>query len=188
MIHTDHGCYVVGQIVHVAGRGFKPTRQFDLAVDGVDFGQATTSGFGTFAVRVGLGGLSGVAQHVESLSATDGSSQADAEVTLTARTGARILARRGSVRTLKAPVEVWDFSPNGARRRVYLHYIRPNGRVARTAGLGTTGGQCGYLRTASRRVFPFTPSHGTWTLQIDTQRGYAARPSGPVQRIRVAVD
>jgi hypothetical protein len=186
-IHADHGCYVVGQAVHLSGKGFAASRPFDLAVDGVDFGQTRTTGFGTFAVKVGLGGLNGVAQHVELLSATDGSSEADTRVTLMAKAGARILASRGNVTTLRAPVEVWGFSPDGPPRSVYLHYVAPTGRLVRTDGLGRTGGQCGYLRTTSRRVFPFSPATGAWTLQIDTQRRYAPRPSGPAQRIRVTV-
>ena len=49
------------------------------------------------------------------------------------------------------------------------------------------GGQCGYLRTGKLRVFPFSPSGGTWTLQIDTRRRYAKRPGGPVARISVQI-
>ncbi len=186
-LRADRGCYVVGQRVTLIGTGFAARRQFDLTVDGVDFGQSTTSATGAFIARIGLGGLNGVAEHVALLSASDGTSQASTSVTLTARAGARILAGGGALATLRAPVEVWGFSPNGPPRPVYLHYVAPTGRLARTTALGTAGGRCGYLRTAARRLFPFRPAPGVWTLQVDTRRTYAAAAAGPVQRIRVTV-
>jgi hypothetical protein len=186
-IRTGHGCYRVGQAVRITGAGFAPSREFDLTVDGVDFGQSTTNASGGFAVRAGLGSLRGVAQHVEALSASDGSSEAHATVTLTLRSGARFLATSGNAGSLRAPVEVWDFSPDGPRQPVYLHYVSPAGQPQTSIALGRTGGQCGYLRTNPIRVFPFTPSKGSWVFQIDTQRSYAAHPPGAVARFSVRV-
>lgn len=54
-----------------------------------------------------------------------------------------------------------------------------------TVKLGHTGGQCGYLLTRSRHVFPFDPSVGNWTLQLDTSPSYTRFPRGPVARIGV---
>jgi hypothetical protein len=35
-------------------------------------------------------------------------------------------------------------------------------------------GSCGAIpRTKLRKLFPFTPEHGTWILQFDTVRRYA---------------
>jgi hypothetical protein len=65
--------------------------------------------------------------------------------------------------------------------------VSPSGHTARTTSLGHAGGQCGYLRTGNLRVFPFSPSAGTWTLQVDTSRRYAKRPGGPVARISVQI-
>ena len=186
-IHADHSCYQVGQAVRVNGAGFAPSREFDLAVDGVDFGQSTTNATGGFSVRAGLGSLRGVAQHVEALSASDGSSEAHATVTLTLRAGARFLATSGKSGSLRAPVEVWNFSPNGPPRSVYLHYVSPAQQLRSTVPLGRTGGQCGYLRTNRIPVFPFTPSKGRWVFQIDTQPSYAAHPQGAVARFGVRV-
>jgi hypothetical protein len=75
---------------------------------------------------------------------------------------------------------------SGARVPLYMHYIGPRGYKT-TVSLGKTGGQCGYLRTKPRRVFPFIPTGGAWTFQIDTHRDYSRRPSGPVARIAVGV-
>ena len=84
-------------------------------------------------------------------------------------------------------MELWGFSPDGPRRSVYLHRISPTGQLRSTLGLGWTGGQCGYLRTGSVQVFPFTPAKGRWMFQIDAQRSYAAHPAGAVARFAVRV-
>jgi hypothetical protein len=187
-IHTSKSCYAVGQAVHLTGSGFGDSRAFVVTIDGVYFGESTTSTSGVFSSTLRPGGLgSGVAQSVDQLEATDGNAVADSRFTVTRPTGARFISSGGSPDTLRAPFEVWGFSMTGARLPVYLHYVTPLGGVLRTVSLGHTGGQCGYLRTAPRKVFPFHPAVGTWTFQIDTQRTYAARSKGPVARIRVAV-
>lgn len=187
-LRVARSCYLPGQVVPLTGSGFAPNRQFDLADDGVDFGQSSTDGGGGFSVSFRPGGLpAGVAQHVEHLDATDGTASAQATFTLTRATGARFLATRGRLQTLRAPFEVWGFGLDGRTRPVYLHYVSPSGRAARTILLGRAGGQCGYLRTHTRSLFPFTASRGGWTLQLDARSGYTRVPGKPVTRIRVRV-
>jgi hypothetical protein len=187
-VRTSHGCYLVGQKVAVTGSGFAALRSFDVSVDGIDFGQSTTNASGMFSSSLIPGGLgAGLAQFVHHLDATDGTTDAGATFTVTRATGARFLAAAGNPHTLRSPFEVWGFSLTGHRRRVYVHYVSPSGRSTRSYALGTTGGQCGYLRTKARRVFPFSPTVGTWTLQVDASRRYAKRPKGPVSRIRVQI-
>jgi hypothetical protein len=53
--------------------------------------------------------------------------------------------------------------------------------------MGRVGGQCGFLQTRPRRMFPFAPSVGQWTLQVDTLRSYAAQPTGAWARVRVLI-
>ncbi len=188
VIRTDRGCYLVGQEVKVIGNGFAPLRTFDVAVDGIDFGQSTTNMSGAFSSSLIPGGLgAGLAEYVHTLDATDGTISAGARFTVTRGAGARFLARGGNPHTLRAPFEVWGFSLTGARRAVYVHYVSPSRRVGRGFALGTAAGQCGYLRTRARRVLPFSPSVGTWTLQVDTSRRYVTHPDGPVSRIRVQI-
>ncbi len=187
-VRTNHGCYLVGQKVIVAGTGFTPLRPFDVSVDGIDFGQSTTDSAGGFSSSLIPGGLgAGLAQYVHHLDATDGTTDAGTTFTVTRNAGARLLAAAGNPHTLRAPFEVWGFALDSRRRPVYLHYVAPSGRAGRTYALGNTGGQCGYLRTRPRRVFPFSPSVGMWTLQVDTSRRYAKRPTGPMSRIRVQI-
>ena len=188
-IRTDRGCYSVGKKVKITGTGFAPAQAYEVAVDGIDFGEAITTGAGEFASSLIPGGLgAGQAQLVHHLNVSDGTSDAAATFTVTrSKPGARFLAGGGDVRTLKAPLEVWGFSMTGRRPSGYLHYVAPSGHVKRTVSLGRAGGQCGYLRTGKLRVFPFSPSGGTWTLQIDTRRRYAKRPGSPVARISVQI-
>jgi hypothetical protein len=181
------GCAVVGKPVSLSGSGFAARREYVVSVDGVYFGESRTRANGSFHSSLRPGGLgAGVAQQVEQLEATDGTSLADTSFTLTRATGARFIAGSGTPGTLTAPFEVWDLSP-GARRQAYLHYVSPAGAARQTVALGMTTGQCGYLRTAKRKVFPFTPTLGTWTFQIDTRKAYSPHPGGPVARIQVGV-
>ena len=187
-LRTDHGCYLVGQPVALTGGGFAPGRQFIVTIDWVYFGRSTTDGAGTFVSTLRPGGLgAGVAQHVDHLVATDGSTSAAAAFTITRTAGARFLASSGNPRTLRAPFEAWGFALDGHARSVYLHYVSPAGRPRTTVLLGTASGQCGHLMTAPRRVFPFAPSSGNWTFQLDTDSRYASQPRGPVARIRVQI-
>ncbi len=187
-VRLAHGCYLVGEPVSISGAGFAPLRPFTVSVDGVYFGQSTTDRGGGFATSLLPGGLpAGVAQHVDDLDATDGTSVASVLFTVTRKPGARFLAARGNPRTLRAPWEVWGFSRNGRRVPIYLHYIGPRGHLRSTTSLGLTTGQCGYMRTGRNRLFPFVPRPGTWTLQIDTTRTYSRRPAGPLARIGVRI-
>ena len=172
----------------LTGTGFAPSSAYVVSLDDVYFGLSGTSSTGTFSVTFGPGGLyANFAQIVDTLQVTDGTSMAATSFTITRPAGARFLATRGNPRTLTTPFEIWGFSPRGARLPVYLHYVGPRGAYKTTVSLGKTGGQCGYLKTKPRRVFPFVPSAGAWTFQVDTHRGYSRHPGGPVARIGVGV-
>jgi hypothetical protein len=188
VVSTDRGCYLVGQTVRVSGSGFAAGRAYDIAVDGVDFGGARTDASGTFTAHLVPGGLpADVAQSVDQVSASDGSSEAETEFTLTRSAGARFMASRGDPRGLRAPFQIWGFSLHGTVRSVYVHYVGPSGQPRETVRLGQTSGQCGYLLTPRTRFFPFSPSTGRWALQVDTQSRYASHPRGPVARIYVQI-
>lgn len=198
MLRTNHSCYLVGTPVSLTGTGFAPYRQYEVALDGVDFGVGTTNPSGAFTATLRPGGLgANVVQGVDALRASDGVRAAYRSFTLTRAPGARILAGTGSARSFRAPFQVWGFTLGRvppapydiahSRQSVFVHYLSPHGRARATAALGDTGGQCGYLETKARRVFPFVPSRGKWTLQVDTLPHYRPRPPGPWARIPVSV-
>jgi hypothetical protein len=196
---TNLTCYLVGKPVTFTGAGFAMTRPYDVSVDGIDLGTATTDPNGGFTASVKPGGLgANVVEKHETLKATDGTSTATARFTVTRTTGARLLAGTGkTVRTFRAPFQVWGFglvpgtsgpyAIDPAGHQVYVHYLAPNRGVKMTIMIGRTGGQCGYLKSGPRRLFPFTPAAGVWTLQVDTSPRYSKHPSGPVARIPVRV-
>ena len=185
---TNRSCYLVGQPVQFSGSGFAASRTFVVSIDGIYFGASKTNSSGKFATSLRPGGLGAdQAQRVVHLDATDGTATAGAVFTVTRSTGARFIASSGNPHTLRAPFEIWGFGLDGMPQTVYLHYISPLARVRLTVMLGRTGGQCGYLRTSTRRVFPFSASLGNWTLQLDTRANYSSRPGGPVARIRVMI-
>jgi hypothetical protein len=187
-LSTGTGCYVVGQTVRLTGSGFMPSSSYVVTVGGVYLGQETSNASGGFSVAVHPGGLpAGVAQHVDQLTASDGTNSAATTFTLTRKTGARIVTSGSNPQTLKAQFQAWGYSLSGSARAVYVHYLSPSGSVAKTVSLGHTSGQCGYLRTGSRLLFPLSISSGTWTLQLDTKRSYHRHPGGPVTRISVRI-
>ncbi len=188
VVQTEHGCYLVGQTVHFSGGGLAASRAYEVAVDGVDFGQSETDASGAFHGHLLPGGLpAGSPQSVDRLEVTDGSSDAATSFTVTRSAGARFLASRGDPRRLRASFQVWGFATNGSRHDTYVHYVSPSGQPSDTVRLGRTGGQCGYLLTPRMRFFPFSPSTGRWTLQVDTVARYSTHPSGPVARISVQI-
>jgi hypothetical protein len=198
VLHANQACYLVGERVAIAGSGFPPSRSFVVAVGGVDFGMGTTDANGDFTASLIPGGLgANIVQAVHVLSADDGTSLIGTTFTVTRTTGARILASTGTAASLRAPFQVWGFGlvhdkppayvSGPVRVALYVHYLSPGKRLKTTIPLGRTGGQCGYLRTPLRHVFPFAPSRGSWTLQVDSSPTYSAHPMGPVARIKVGV-
>jgi hypothetical protein len=187
-VAAGRGCYVVGQTVRLTASGFAPSRTYTVTIDGVYFGQSTTSSSGGFTIPVHPGGLpAGVPQHADRLQVSDGTSQASTTFTLTRSPGARIETSGGGAQSLSGRFQLWGFALKGTTRSVYVHYLNPSGQLRKTVSIGRTGGRCGYLLTRRRPVFPVALSPGTWTLQLDSHRAYRRRPSGPVTRIRVGI-
>ena len=197
-VATNGRCYLVRQHVGITGTGFAPSRTYDVAVDGINFGMGKTESNGGFTASLLPGGLgANIVQEVHVLSATDGTNSTRTTFTVTRTTGARILTGAGAATTLRGRFQVWGFGLGGVQSplyevpsvglRVYVHYVAPHQHVRATVALGRTGGQCGYLKTAARRVFPFVPAPGAWTLQVDTSSSYSRHPLGPVAKIAVRV-
>jgi hypothetical protein len=172
----------------MSGSGFAAGREYVVSIDGVYFGHNTTNASGGFHTGLRPGGLgAGVAQSIEHVEATDGTVTARTAFTLTRPTGARFLATSGNPNTLRAQFQVWGFGLDGRQRPVYIHYVAPSGAVRRSVLIGNARGRCGYALTPARRVFPFKPTRGRWTLQLDSNPAYSSTPGGPVARIGVRI-
>lgn len=192
---TDARCYLQGAPLRMNATGLAPNAPLTVSLDGQalryrngatpssDAAGAFASSFATPALAPGL------EQRRHRLSVSDGTHKPRARFTVTRPPGADFEPSGGSPQTLRAHFSVWGFALDGGapRVRVWLHWIGPRGSVRATAALGTTGGDCGALTTGLRRVFPFAPAPGRWTLLFDTHRRYAVHASGPRAKIPVRV-
>ncbi|HEX5146247.1 MAG TPA: hypothetical protein VFV85_04435 [Conexibacter sp.] len=192
---TDARCYAQGAPLRLTAGGLAPEAPLVVSLDGQalsyrDGSSPETDSAGTFASSFATPALApGVAQARHLLSVSDGRRRPRARFTVTRPTGAAFQPASGDPRSLRARFSVWGFALAGgdARVRVWLHWVDPAGRVQANAALGTTGGDCGTLTTPPRRVFPFAPRAGRWTLVLDGQRRYRVQTDGPRAKIPVHV-
>jgi len=164
--------------VQLTGSGFTPNAAYQVTLDGQPLtgGNGRTDAAGNVSgkfVAPSVGTVSRTArQHRFSLGVQEGANQP-----VTSFTVSRLLASfrpaTGDPTTLRVRFSLYGFSlQGGARPPIYVHYVGPSGRVARTTRLGTATQPCGFLRTKRRRLFGFTPRRGAWRLQFDTRRRY----------------
>jgi hypothetical protein len=69
----------------------------------------------------------------------------------------------------------WTFSGFPEGKKIYAHYIYGKKTVARQS-FGKAQGPCGLL-TAHARLYPDTPHHREYHLQIDSRRSYSTHAS-----------
>lgn len=178
-VTVDERCHraAAGREVSVAGGGFDPLAEVEVKVGGslVATDEADASGDVRISFPVPVPPLSGPArgERAYELSLTQGAKHA----TTTLRVALPIAAispTTGSPRSARVRFTAIGF---GAGERtmptIYVHYVDPAGRHARTFSLGRGAAPCGTIKRSSpRRLFAFAPRKGTWTLQLDTRRGY----------------
>jgi hypothetical protein len=188
-VTTNHACYAVGQAAQLSGSGFAPSTELAVSVDGVLFRPSpSTASNGGFSIRLHPGGLpSGIAQHTDHVMVNDGSGHIARTWFTITRSLAQLTALHSTSSGYTGQIRVWGFSLNAGPREVYLHYVSPSGRPARTLALGKTAGACGHMRSKRELFLPFSLGSGTWTLQVDTRRSYARHPDGPATQIRVRI-
>jgi hypothetical protein len=170
---TDTRCYQETQEVIVNGSGFAPSSIVTISRDGAVLGSTQTDASGAFRNKFDTPELpEDVRERLYSISATDSASTAQTSYRST-RIFASFRPRTGNPSTLKVRFSVYGFGLVRRRPPVYLHYVRPDGKVARTIKLGTATGVCGAIaQTRQRRLFAFDASKGKWILQFDTRSKY----------------
>ena len=183
-IQTDLPCYLEGRQVEVKGSGFDPGASYTVLRDGQSVGTGTVRSDGSAGGTFAAGPLEdGVAERAYDLAVTDGRNQAATRFRVS-RFRAEFTPSRGNPLRLRVRFSVFGFGRAGLP--VYVHYLDPRGREARTLRIGTTRGTCGSLpRTKRRPLFPFRARAGRWRLQFDTSR--RLQPQA-VPRIVRAVD
>ncbi|MDP1847026.1 MAG: hypothetical protein Q8K79_04460 [Solirubrobacteraceae bacterium] len=170
---TDTRCYQETQEVIVNGAGFAPSSVVTISRDGTVLGSTTTDANGAFRNKFDTPELpKDVRERLYRLSATDSTTTAQTNYRST-RIFASFRPRKGNPSTLRVRFSIFGFGLVQRRAPVYLHYVRPGGRVARTIRLGTATGVCGAItQTRARRLFAFEASKGVWILQFDTRKRY----------------
>jgi hypothetical protein len=181
-ITTDRACYLDKRGVTLSGVGFTPGAPYQVTLDGQPItggtGKVDPAGgvTGTFVPRLADQGAR-IKQHTYTLAVQEGSNRAVTQFTVT-KFAADFAPASGNPKTLRVRFSVFGFGLAAAKPDVYLHYVRPTGKVRKTIRLGRAKGTCGAIeRTARRRLFPFEAERGNWKLQFDTSAKY--RPGKP---------
>jgi hypothetical protein len=184
-VSTPERCYSSRQPVDYVGTEFRPGTKFTVFVAGRQVDTGRVSQFGDLAgdFKAPVPDSRPAGERTFTLTVTDGQRRASTRFRST-KFGADYRPDRGDPATLRVRFYAFDF---GARRTVYLHYIRPNRRHRLTVKLGPTGGPCGTAVSALRRIFPFPAAPGTWRFQFDTVAKFDATPPRPFVRLLVPV-
>lgn len=174
-LQTDAPCYQETQEVVLKGSGYAPLSTVTVARDGTPLGTAQADADGTFQSKFATPELpGGHREDVYTLTATDALNSGTTRYRST-KVFADFSPGSGDPTRLRVRFNIYGFGLADPRAKVYLHYVRRSTGVARrTIELGSVGGTCGAIpRTKLRKLFPFTPEHGTWILQFDTVKRYA---------------
>jgi hypothetical protein len=184
-IQTDQGCYqepaksATGTVA-VTGNGFEPNQPYQVTLDG----QALPNGTGTTDAAGGIAGsfptpeLPGNGVHAFTLGIVQGANAPTTSFSVTPFL-ADFTPGSGNPKTLRVRFKVFGFGLVTPNPIVYLHYVRPNGKLKRTIRLGKAQGVCGQIkRTARKKLFPFKAERGKWKLQFDTHKRYRKGVAG----------
>jgi hypothetical protein len=180
-IQTDRACYQdnTGSVA-VTGNGFDPNQGYQVTLDG----QPLPNGTGTTDAAGGIAGsfptpeLSGSTVHAYTLGIVEGANVPTTSFSVTPFM-ADFTPGSGNPKTLHVRFKVFGFGLVTANPIVYLHYVRPSGKLKRTIRIGKAQGVCGEIKqTARKKLFPFAAERGKWKLQFDTQRPYHRGQSG----------
>ncbi len=181
-IRVDRACFADPtdreDTVNLRGTGFAPDAPYQVILDGrpLPGGTGRTDADGRMSGRFVAPSVRTVSriarQHTFDLRVRQGDLEPSASFTVS-RLVASFSPPGGDLRKLRVRFSAYGFSLAGERRPpIYLHYVSPRGKLARTVRVGRGTGACGFRRTAERRLFAFDPLRGTWRLQFDTRRRY----------------
>lgn len=177
-VQTDRTCYLQTDKtnVTVSGNGFAPGAPYSVMLDETTLtgGNNVIDGGGAFQGAFEPPSLADdELERTFSVTASSGGVTATSKFTVTVLK-ADFSPATGDPKKLRVRFSVAGFALNRPHPDVYVHYIKPSGKLKQTIRLGQATGQCGRIvRTAKRRLFPFSdPSLGKWQLQFDTSREF----------------
>jgi hypothetical protein len=191
-VTTDKRCYRENAAIRTPVSGFAPSAKLSLTLDGITIpsdNTTVTDAHGSFVGYLSPGPAlpAHALEHGSKLTVTDGTSSASATFFVTRPTGAALSGRAGKAQRRRVHFDVWGFALDGRRRQVYIHYVRPSGKLRTTVRLGHTSGSCGVLHSALRAELPSAAESGRWVLVLDTNRKLSSRTGAPRIKISVVV-
>ncbi len=168
--------------VTVRGAGFTPYGRAEVRVNGAVAGDARADATGRLAVEVPA--------------PYRARGERPFKVTVTDRTNPGLWGRLDSrVSALRVRIRPAAAKPGRKVRWVgrgftapgplYAHYVK-DGRERQTVRLAWPQGSCGRF-AVKRRQFPFRPSVGEWTVQVDQQLAFAQAPASPFVKLPIVV-
>jgi hypothetical protein len=171
-IALDPGCYLSSEQGSLLGTGFRPYTTWTAKLSGTkEIGSGRTDARGRIRAKFTAPRYDGTKGTRElTLSVTDGPNVASTTFLMTPL-AASFAPQSGNPAELRVR---WRVLGMGAKRGVYVHYIRPNGKLKRTVRIGTTDDVCGALKTGRIALFPFRYEFGRWTFQVDTSHRWSA--------------
>jgi hypothetical protein len=179
-ISVDRPCYASppqrADVVRVTGSGFTPNAAFQVTLDGqplvTTIGTTDAAGnlASTFPAPAPDGGRR---ERAFVLGVQEGANAATTRFSVAWLTAA-FRPSTGDPARMRVAFQLVGFGLSGrVAPPVYVHYVRPDGKLLHTVRLGTGKGPCGSLEPAlRRRLFPFKARGGVWRLQFDTAKGY----------------
>jgi len=200
-VRTDRACYADPSTrkdtVRWTGSGFTPGGLFQPTLDGATLpdggGTGNADANGNAAGSFPAPSLDdvierGTQQHTFTFGVFEGANEPTTTFTVS-KLRATFRPASGNPRTLRVRFSLYGFGLSGRQAPpIYVHYVRPSGRLRTTFKLGTGQGSCGSLTTSRRRLFGFRATRGRWTLQFDTSAKYVrARPTSPFLFYRLPV-
>ena len=180
-IQVDQACYQDSTgTVEVTGNGFDPGQPYSVLLDGKSLGNGGDKVGADGAIRGSFQTpeLDRQAVHAYTLTVTQGANAPTTRFSVTPFF-ADFNPGSGNPKKLRVRFKVFGFGLVDANPIVYLHYVRPNGKLKRTIKIGRAQGVCGTIkRTPRRKLFPFRASSGHWHLQFDTHKRYRKGKAG----------
>jgi len=165
-------CYLSGEEGLLTATGFTPNATWTARLGrGRRLGSGSTDGEGRIRATFTAPAYRGTSGTRElTLTVSDGELSASTILRMSPLT-ASFSPRTGDPATMRVR---WRVLGLAAKRGVYVHYVRPNGKHRRTLRIGTARAPCGVLKTGPIALFPFDFSYGRWTFQVDSSRRYSA--------------
>lgn len=182
-VSVDHRCYFSEptgrQAIAVRATGFAPGAPLAVAVDGRPASTtATADPTGAASFKLTAPAIRGN-QRRATLRVGDGASTATASFYVTRVRAHFLPSRTRQPATFEVRFHVYGLGAvlaaqgRSSHASAYIHWQRPNGRLAATRRLGRLSGPCGSLHAKRRRGLPFPIEYGRWWMRFDTRRHYS---------------